>query len=124
MWIFPAAPAATPLAALPRVDQPRSARLKPYLRAGTQLARSAVMRCRDRVRASVLSAMLIAGCASHEPVYVRPNTTETTRRSDEAACVKVSIGAKQPAQPATTAAVDRDAVAQSMQAKGYTLLRP
>jgi hypothetical protein len=41
--------------------------------------------------------------------------------TDEAACVKASIGVNQPAQPATTAAVDRDAVAQCMQAKGYTL---
>ena len=83
-----------------------------------------VMRWRDRVPASVLSATVIAGCASHEPVYVRPNTMEITRRSDEAACAKASIGAKQPAQPTTMAAIDRDAVAQGMQAKGYMLSRP
>ena len=74
-----------------------------------------------RLALSALMAGLVAGCASHEPIYVKAGVTDAARKSDEASCVKASIGVNQPAQPATTAAVDRDAVAQCMQAKGYTL---
>jgi hypothetical protein len=66
-------------------------------------------------------ASLLTGCGSPAPIYVKPNVTDAARRSDEAACVQTSIGASQPAQPATAAAVDRDAYAQCMQARGYTL---
>jgi len=76
---------------------------------------------------TALVACALAGCASttEKPAYVRANTPESVRRADEAACVKVSIGVpEEPARPSTTPAVDRDAVARCMQAKGYTASKP
>jgi hypothetical protein len=69
----------------------------------------------------IVTAGLLVGCASRNPVYAKPGVTESVRKADEAACVKASIGVNQPAQPATTPAVDREAFAQCMQAKGYVL---
>ena len=77
-----------------------------------------------RICLTVLGVCLLAGCAgtAQKPAYVRANTPESVRRADEAACVKVSIGVpEEPARPSTTPAVDRDAVARCMQAKGYTV---
>ena len=71
---------------------------------------------------AALAAGLLAGCAgaSEKPAYVRANTPEAVRKADEAACVKASIGVpEEPARPSTIPAVDRDAVARCMQAKGY-----
>ena len=80
-----------------------------------------MQRWRKDLAVSALMAGLVAGCASHEPIYVKPNVTDAARKSDEATCVQASIGVNQPAQPSTTPAIDRDAFAQCMRAKGYTL---
>ncbi len=74
----------------------------------------------------MLAGCLLAGCAGAPaaPAYVRAGTPESVRKADEAACVKASISVpEEPARPSTIAAVDRDAVARCMQAKGYTIPR-
>ena len=71
-----------------------------------------------------MAACLLGGCAGpgEKPAYVRANTPESVRKADMAACVKASIGVpEEPARPSTTPAVDRDAVARCMEAKGYTV---
>jgi hypothetical protein len=76
---------------------------------------------------TALVACVLAGCAGagEKPAYVRANTPEAVRKADEAACVKASFGVpEEPARPSTTPAVDRDAVARCMQAKGYTATAP
>jgi len=73
---------------------------------------------------AALAACMLAGCAGtrENPAYVRSNTPDAVRAADEAACVKASIGVpEEPARPSTTPAVDRDAVARCMRAKGYTV---
>jgi hypothetical protein len=77
----------------------------------------------QRIGMAALAACVLAGCAgtSERPAYVRANTPESVRKADEAACVKASFSVPdEPARPSTTPAVDRDAVARCMQAKGYT----
>lgn len=69
----------------------------------------------------MIAGFLLVGCASRDLVYAKPGVTEAVRRADEAACVKASIGVNQPAQPATTPAIDREAFAPCMQARGYVL---
>lgn len=77
-----------------------------------------------RLAMAALAACMLAGCAGtrESPAYVRSNTPDSVRTADEAACVKASIGVpEEPARPSTTPAVDRDAVARCMRAKGYTV---
>ena len=77
-----------------------------------------------RIGTAALAACVLAGCAgtSGKPAYVRADTPESVRKADEAACVKASFGVpEEPARPSTTPAMDRDAVARCMQAKGYTV---
>jgi|RhiMetdeSRZDD1v2_1073273.scaffolds.fasta_scaffold522197_3 hypothetical protein len=80
-----------------------------------------------RICVGALAACVLAGCAGpgEKPAYVRADTPEAVRKADEAACVKASFGVpEEPARPSTTPAVDRDAVARCMQAKGYTAPKP
>ncbi len=80
-----------------------------------------------RIGVAAMTACVLTGCAAarEQPEYVRANTPESIRKADQAACVKASFGVpEEPARPSTTPAVDRDAVARCMQAKGYTVPNP
>ena len=51
---------------------------------------------------AALAACMLAGCAGtrKDPAYVRSNTPDSVRTTDEAACVKASIGVpEEPARP-------------------------
>ena len=78
------------------------------------------------VLAAVMAMVSVGGCASPrgKTVYEKPGVAETQKQADEAQCTKTAIDAAEGPRGSAFLAVDRDAVDQCMQARGYRVTAP
>jgi hypothetical protein len=56
--------------------------------------------------------------------FSKPGASDQQRKVDQTACLERSLGPGEPAKPAPTPEVDRDALVRCMQAKGYVVRGP
>ncbi len=76
------------------------------------------------VRAAALAAvgvLLLVACGGPTMTFSKPGVSDQQRKLDQTACMERLLGPGEAAKPATTPAIDRDAVVRCMQEKGYVL---
>jgi hypothetical protein len=76
--------------------------------------------------AAVMAVVALAGCVSPrgKTIYEKPSVSQTQKEADEAACTKAALDTAEGPRGSAFLAVDRDAVDQCMQARGYRVTAP
>lgn len=68
-------------------------------------------------------AVVAAGCATGKVAYEKAGTTEAERKRDVAECVHASLGHEVGRHALMVIEIDRNAVTQCLEGRGYTRAR-
>ena len=69
------------------------------------------------------TAVLMAGCATGKLTYVKAGTTDVERKRDESECLRGALEHTYRAHILIPIAIDREAFASCLEARGYTAVR-
>jgi hypothetical protein len=66
------------------------------------------------------AAVLLSGCATQRVAYSKPGVTDDQRKRDTTECVQAAIGHTGREHVLVPVTIDREAVKQCLESRGYT----